>query len=428
MSKLLNKPLKAFALYALVILLCSIPAYYVVVDYIWLKELDENNQIVRVRIEKGFADTPITKDKLESILTAWNDIQPGTKITKATRADIRADSIYTQSKVNRYAADNEINRFRTLSAYIDINGEPYHLTVETNVEETDETVMAIALVTFLFFILLVSGFIILNRMLSIGLWKPFSSTLETLKTFDLNKQQRPQFEKSGIEEFEALNRVAAKLIDNNIAAYTQQKEFAENASHELQTPLALLKSKLDLLIQDEQLNAKQKEQIAALNLPLARVSRINKNLLLLAKIENHQFDEKEAIDLSTTVNDNLEIFASHFAEKGITIEQNIAQHIKINSNANLIEILLTNLLVNALRHSQNNGSLSITLQQGVLRMANSGDTALNTDLLFKRFQTSSRTAPSSGLGLSIIKEICNRYGWQIAYNFENNQHVFYWRF
>src|SRR5690606_20238110 len=130
-----------------------------------------------------------------------------------------------------------------------INGKWYHLRIETNVEETDETMLAITIVTLLFFVLLVIGFIMLNRQIAKKIWQPFRNTLEKLKSFDLTTRQAVSFDQTDIEEFEELNQSLQKLINKNILVYTQQKIFIENASHELQTPLAVLKSKMNLLLQ-----------------------------------------------------------------------------------------------------------------------------------------------------------------------------------
>lgn len=423
MSKLLNKPLRAFTLYALVILALSIPAYYWVVDTIWLHEIDVHNQTVEGRIKDGFKSINLSDKQIEDAVNVWSQIQPGVKINPVQVVEIKADSVYETIRPNKYAHEM-MERFRGRSTYFYIQGKPYHLLVETNVEETHQTVIAIALVTALFFSLLVLGFIILNRRIAVKIWQPFRDTLNQLKTFDLNSQQPIQLTASDIEEFEELNEVLSKLIDNNIAVYNQQKQFTENASHELQTPLAILKSKIDLLLQDQSLKQKQLEQITALNIPLARVSRINKNLLLLAKIENHQYTEEETIDLNEVLNENIEILNDYAANKEISLENHIKEPAMIQGNRQLLEIMLTNLLVNAIRHNTENGSIGINYQSDVFKIYNSGTSPLNQDTLFKRFGTAYTQSPNSGLGLSIVKEICNRHNWQITYAFENKQHFF----
>lgn len=424
MSKLLNKPFKAFTIYALIILACSIPVYYLVVDFIWLDELDEHNQIIKERIENSFNNAQIEESELNSLLKNWDKLQPNTTLTLSYLSVPKPDSTYTITKQNRYVEHNEIDRFRVLSAYININGKLYHIQIETNIEEADETMLAIAVVTLLFFALLVIGFILLNRRIAKQIWRPFRNTLEKLKSFDLTTQQNVSFDKTDIEEFEELNQSLQKMIDKNISVYNQQKTFIENASHELQTPLAVLKSKLDLLLQNKDLTNEQSEIINAIELPLSRVSRINKNLLLLAKIENKQFSEVENIELTEVINETLELLTDYINAKQISVDKNISEKLALTCNKTLLEILISNLLINSIVHNVENGKINIDFGERKLTVSNTGKTALDNRNIFERFIVSSFETANSGLGLAIVKEICNRYQWQINYTFQNNLHSF----
>lgn len=424
MSKLLNKPFKAFTIYALIILACSIPVYYLVVDFIWLDELDEHNQIIKERIENSFNNAQIEESELNSLLKNWDRLQPNTTLTPSYLSVLKPDSTYTITKQNRYVEHNEIDRFRVLSAYININGKLYHLQIETNIEEADETMLAIAVVTLLFFALLVIGFILLNRRIAKQIWRPFRNTLEKLKSFDLTTQQTVSFDKTDIEEFEELNQSLQKLIDKNISVYNQQKTFIENASHELQTPLAVLKSKLDLLLQNKDLTNEQSEIINAIELPLSRVSRINKNLLLLAKIENKQFSVVENIELTEVINETLELLIDYTTAKQITVDKNLPEKLALTCNKTLLEILISNLLINSIVHNAENGKINIDFSGRTLTVSNTGKIELDNKKIFERFIVSSSETANSGLGLAIVKEICNRYQWQINYTFQNNLHFF----
>ena len=424
MSKLLNKPFKAFTIYALIILACSIPVYYLVVDFIWLDELDEHNQIIKERIENSFNNAQIEESELNSLLKNWDRLQPNTTLTPSYLSVLKPDSTYTITKQNRYVEHNEIDRFRVLSAYININGKLYHLQIETNIEEADETMLAIAVVTLLFFALLVIGFILLNRRIAKQIWRPFRNTLEKLKSFDLTTQQTVSFDKTDIEEFEELNQSLQKLIDKNISVYNQQKTFIENASHELQTPLAVLKSKLDLLLQNKDLTNEQSEIINAIELPLSRVSRINKNLLLLAKIENKQFSVVENIELTEVINETLELLIDYTTAKQITVDKNLPEKLALTCNKTLLEILISNLLINSIVHNAENGKINIDFSGRTLTVSNTGKIELDNKKIFERFIVSSSETANSGLGLAIVKEICNRYQWQINYTFQNNLHSF----
>ena len=424
MNKLLNKSLKSFTIYALVVLAASVPAYYYLVDSIWLRELDEHNEIVADRTENELNQLALTETELIQSIVLWNKIQPGTNLQKNNLDKNRKDSTYTVLRKNPYVAHEDIDRFRGLSRVIEINGETYLLTVETNVEETEETVVAIAILTFFFFLILVVGFLILNRRLSVKLWQPFKNTLTRLKAFNLNSQTSITFENSNILEFQELNEALNKLIEHTISVYKTKKEFTENASHELQTPLAIIKNKLDILLQKEALTDRQYQLIEDINKALTRVSRVNKNLLLLAKIENHQFDDSETINLSELTQECIEQLQEHFSNKELSLKTSIEKDCIVTGNRILIEILINNLLLNSIRHNLLKGTVEVKLSKSGFIISNSGRTALEQEQLFTRFKKASDESSGSGLGLAIVEQICKRHHWEIYYDFQKETHTF----
>ncbi len=424
MNKLLNKSLKSFTIYALVVLAASVPAYYYLVDSIWLNELDEHNEIIAERTEYELNHLGVTETELDQSIILWNKIQPGTNLQKINKHQTRKDSTYTVLRENLYVKKKEIDRFKGLSRVIDINGEAYLLTVETNVEESEETVVAIAMLTLFFFVILVIGFLILNRKLSVKLWEPFKKTLNKLKEFNLNSQTSIKFENSNIIEFQQLNEVLNKLIEHSISVYKSQKEFTENASHELQTPLAIIKNKLDILLQKEALTDRQYQIVEDINKTLTRASRINTNLLLLAKIENHQFDESETLNLSNIANECIEQLQEHFSSKELSIRTSIEKDCAVSGNKVLVEILINNLLFNSIRHNSQKGVIEVRLNPSSFIISNSGKRPLANQELFKRFKKSLGETSGSGLGLSIVEKICKRHHWTLNYDFQDEKHTF----
>lgn len=423
MKPLLSKTTKPFIIYVLIVLIISIPVYYFVVDFIWQEELDEHNTIVAEKTSYEFNKAHMTHDEIEQNIALWNKIQPGTNIEKISIDQVKPDSIFTVEKYKPFSADKKIERYRCLKKVVYIKKEPYIFTIETNIEETEGTVMIIGLITGFFFLLIVSGLFILNRRLSKTIWEPFRDTLEKLKKFNLNNQDKIDFLKTDTKEFEDLNESLRKLIDHSVSVYATQKEFTENASHELQTPLAILKNKLDILLQSKDLTEKQYEIAEEMNRALTRSSRINKNLLLLAKIENNQF-ENSVIQLDELVRQCFETIQEHFQQKNISVSSIIKSNVKAFGNTALTEVLINNLLINAIRHTPNAGIIKIELNEKSFQIYNSGTQSLNPDLLFKRFSRFSTDNKGSGLGLAIIKEICRFHHWEIEYFFENDFHIF----
>ena len=393
------------------------------VDAIWKHELDEHNDIVARKTASQINSLKLSEEKLIETIQLWNDVQPSTNIRKLEKNDNLKDSIFIVEKPHDFLHFEEVDRFRCLSKVIYLNKKPYRFNIETNIEETQETIFFISITTVFLFVLIVGGLLVLNRRLSKSVWKPFRETLDQLKTFSLNNQTKIEFSKTDVSEFDELNQSLTKLIEHNVSVYKTQKEFTENASHELQTPLAILKNKLDILLQNQDLTEKQYQIAEEMNRALSRSSRINKNLLLLAKIENNQFENSE-IHLDELLNQSMEILQEHFEQKNISVKTEISDNVTVNGNIGLTEVLINNLIINAIRHTSINGSISIKLNNSVFEVSNSGTEKLNSDLLFKRFSRFSKDNNGSGLGLAIVKEICKSQNWTIDYRFENNNHIF----
>lgn len=343
MSKLLNRSLRQFMIYAALLLIISIPVYSFLISRLWQYELDEHKVVL-------------------------------------SQAD--------------------------------------------NVEDNYVIVKNITQVTVIFFALMMGGFILLNRRISKRLWQPFYSSLDKIKSFKLDQHQKITFGNTDISEFADLNERLETLIAGSVAAYSQQKEFAENASHELQTPLAVVQSKLELLMQTSSLTNDQYAIIEDALKALNRVSRINKNLLLLTKIENSQFMDEEEINISSLLQTNMRHFENFKDEKQLEIREEIPPNIEVSGNRVLIEMLVNNLLINAIRYSPNKGAISILLTPQCLQVKNPGTSTLNVDQIFKRFGSGSMESPGTGLGLALVKQISARYKWEVSYSFQSNQHAF----
>jgi len=423
MRPLLSKTTKPFVIFLLIVLTISIPVYYYVIDVIWQDELDEHNEIVAEKTAHELNRLNISPEDLQRNIVLWNQIQPGTNIEKISSKKLPKDSVFTEEKYKPFSKDTTIERYRSLRKVVFIKKSPYLFTIETNIEETESTIMIISFITFFFFTLIVLGLVILNRRLSKIIWAPFNDTVNQLKKFNLNNQNKINFIKTDTKEFEELNESLSRLIDHSIAVFKGQKEFTENASHELQTPLAIIKNKLDVLLQSKDLTDQHYEIVEDINMALTRSSRINKNLLLLAKIENSQFDIVE-INIDEQVQYSISNLEEHIDQKNIILSTNIQGNVKSLGNISLTDVLINNLLINAIRHTGVGGNIRIELSEQYFRISNSGSEGLNPDLIFKRFSRFSNDNNGSGLGLAIIREICRFQNWEITYIFVNDYHTF----
>ncbi len=218
--------------------------------------------------------------------------------------------------------------------------------------------------------------------------------------------------------------MVGQLSDRDHQAYINQKQFVENASHEIQTPLAIIRSKVDLLMEQAELSA----ETAALIMDIAdannRLSRLNHTLILLSKIQNNQFIERQGVDILQLIKKNIESLKDYYLDDmpGITFEA--GQEVTLTANPELLDMLCSNLLRNAVIHNIPGGMVSINLNPDQLSIENTGlHLHIDPQLLFERFRTADdKTKKTTGLGLSIVKQICELHGYHISYNLVNEKH------
>lgn len=415
MKSLLSKTIRPIIIYALLILTLSIPAYYFIIDFLWVHELDKHHRNIQNNLQQQLKT--IHGSELASKIGIWNQLQPNAHLEKVTcKTNDQAFTYLEEANHNR-------EQYRVWISYLTLDETLYRLRIQTNMEETDETIAAIAGVTVLFWILLITGFLVLTRRMTHQLWQPFYQTLSLLRTFQINQSQTITFTPTSVSEFDQLNVSISVLMERNRLIYLEQKEFTENASHELQTPLAILQTKLDLLLQSENLTQIQYEIINEMSRTLSRTSRINRNLLLLTKLENQQFERQEEVMISNLVLDQVLILEDYFSVKNLRINTEV-ERIVVLGNQVLVETLLSNLLMNAIRYTPSHGKISIILKDKNLIISNTGTVSLNPNNLFKRFRSVSTSASGTGLGLAIVQRICQLHGWSISYQYTSDYHCF----
>lgn len=256
------------------------------------------------------------------------------------------------------------------------------------------------------------------------LWQPFDQTLQQIEGFRLEDGKLPALPDTDVNEFVRFNSSLETLMRNSLASYRTQKEFTENASHELQTPLAVFQSKLDLLLQQPDLTQRQAELIQGLYEDTNRLSRLSRNLLLLAKIDNRQYEQMEEINLTHFL-DELTPFLQSIAGDISLGEKFTNSTLTVRANRTLLESLVNNLVVNAVRHNRPKGEIYLSLQGRELTIANTSDEpTLDERLIFSRFYRPSEKVKGNGLGLAIVRAICEYHGWTVQYRYKEGMHRF----
>ena len=415
-KKLLHKTSKVYLLFSVMLLIVSAPLFYYITERLYIEETDETLILHKNEFVKYSLPTLKTAD-----IQNWNKYNRNIKIEPFKNSG--KDTIFYNSYYD--ALDAEIEPYRELNASILIDGNPYTYSARINLVEKEDLMKSIAILFLVIISLLLIGLFVITKRLSINLWKPFYETLNQIEKFEIDKSNHPKFTETNIEEFNRLNNSIEKLITKNTSIYHSQREFIENAAHELQTPLAVFQAKIDTLIQNADFTQEQYKMLSSLNDSVSRLNRLNKNLLLLSKMENDIYNEKQTINLKEAIEKHFDFFTEQAKAKNLIIKTEMNEAVVVKSNPVLAEILISNLFLNAIRHNVSNGQVLVTLSNHSLTFSNTGQSqTLVADKLFNRFSKSNPSEQGNGLGLAIIKKIADLNNWRISYSFANNFHSF----
>lgn len=330
------------------------------------------------------------------------------------------DEFSTSKEFMEY--DNDYEPIRTLKTiFKDDKGNPYELIIKASIVEEDELLEDLLLALIGLYVMLVISILAVNHLLLKKIWKSFYIILDNLKEIKLGTGSRLKPIHSSIDEFNILAKEVEKMLNRNETIYSSQKQFIENASHELQTPLAISINKLELFAENSVLPDEQMMEIGKITDTLNRMTRLNKSLLMLSKIENQQFSEGENIyfnELILLLIDDYTDLAD-FKKVKITVVENDSLYFMMNKG--LAIALISNLLKNALIHNHPDGFVNFMINKNDIIISNSGNNPpLNSELIFGRFYRHTTTNESTGLGLSIVKSIINNYSITIEYSFTGN--------
>ena len=322
--------------------------------------------------------------------------------------------------------DNSKLPYRQLSHVVQLNGIPYSITIRRTQEQKVLMEENLTKVMLFVFAGLFIATLIFNWIISKNIWKPFRRSLQKIRDAELQKMAAIRFEKTNILEFNELNTSLNLMADKIYRDYVNMKEFTENAAHEMQTPLAIVQSKMELMLQDSNLNDNQVKAVLDSTSALSRLSKLNQSLLLLAKIENNQYETDERVNLSAICKKYVKLFGELVNDKHLQVKEDYQADFKINLHPILADSLVSNLLGNAIKYNFSGGAVSIeTTEKGLTISNTSNSPAIDQNQLFKRFiSKTNHSDTSNGLGLAIVKRICDIHQLAINYHAEKGMHTF----
>lgn len=273
-------------------------------------------------------------------------------------------------------------------------------------------------------LLMVLAIVFINAFIYQKIWAPFYFTLKVLRNFTISKRDALKFPQAKTAEFEQLNNAITLMAKKISHDYLSLKEFTENASHEIQTPLAIINSKIEMCLQDTQLSHQQAKMLMEASYAVNNLVNLNKGLIILTKLDNNQIDIPVDVNVSKKIYNRLNLFEDFIQEKDIDVNLKIDNDVSIKIDPVLAGILFDNLIKNAVKHNiASGGKIDIEVTNNYIKIANTGaKPKINTDKFFERFYKEG-TAESLGLGLAIVKKICEIYNYDISYDYINDLHT-----
>ncbi|HSF54069.1 MAG TPA: HAMP domain-containing sensor histidine kinase [Algoriphagus sp.] len=424
--KLLNQSLK----YLSVSILFILSLWAVIFYFNMLREIKESvdegleNYKRQIIYNAKTDSTILTKKKFdEGLFTIF-------EISKS-QAELTKDR-YTDTLLYMQDADDEqpeLEPVRMLTTAFKSNGQYYELSIINSMVEEGDLIEELLWEALWLYLILVLSIIVINNFVLQRLWKPFYNFLGQLKSYRLGTGKNLPDVKTQIREFRDLQSAVNALLQHTLETYELQNQFIGNASHELQTPLAIAINKLELLIERGELENTQAESIAEVMNIISRLVRLNKSLLLLTKIENRQFLNNQSVSLNETVRQTLSDLEeiAEFNDVRISLEE--TSNVTVEMDGTLASMVISNLVGNAIFHNIPDGTVKISISENTVRICNTGKgEPLDYIKIFTRFYKSESKQSGTGLGLAIVKAICGLYGFTVSYHFGDNFHCFELRF
>ncbi len=389
------------------LLIVTISAYFVL-----------NNILLHYTKRNLIEQEILIKNQLESKSEIPN-IYPIIEVTKVPECKLEKHkfrSIYIKN-----IREDEMEQYLEYSNIIRVKNDYYKIILRQSTFENEDLVLILteSLCILLLSVLIIAFFV--SKRINKTVWSDFEKNLKQIEQFSFSSNNQLQLLKSDIEEFDRLNKIIDRLTEKLKSDYFSLKEFSENASHEIQTPLSIVLLNLEEILQQDLNEETFKKVLTSIN-ALKRLSSLNQSLILLTKIENRQFIADKVISINEIIERKTEEFSSLFESKHITVKNIFTDNFEIKINEQLAEILINNLFSNALRHNLENGEIQIHINTSEFKICNTGEPNSLTDAsIFKRFTKGN--SKSYGLGLAIVKNICETNQLEIHY-IKNELHCF----
>ncbi|MFT6922167.1 MAG: two-component system OmpR family sensor kinase [Crocinitomicaceae bacterium] len=389
--KLITKTNRNYFITILVVLPISCVLLYVSLNYFISEEIDEKLYVDQLRIEEQL--------RLNSAFISMAPVIEVKEVDKSTRVVEGIRNVLVYDPIEK-----EDEPFRELVSIREINGKSYLIKVRHSIIEDKDFVLVIGATMLGILIVILTLLILLNQRLSLKLWKPFYSNISALKTYSFSNNKNIVLADSKIDEFQDLKQSLVVLTDKLRKDYNSLKEFTENASHEIQTPLSIISLNLEEILQEEHSEANYKK-IYVCYQSVQRLSKLNERLLLLTKLDNNQFNQFTEVDFNEIVSDKIQEFKPLFKERDLDFVLDEKSRFIHSMDSLLANMVVINILSNVAKYATPETTCQIEISTNRLKFSNSIESPIDDQHLFERFKKGNDSSNSTGLGLSIVKRI-----------------------
>ncbi len=308
--------------------------------------------------------------------------------------------------------------------FMDRDGRYYEIAVSLPTFERETLVEHVLWWTgILFFALLVAMIVIGVLVLDYNM-RPFRALMEWVDGYVPGQPHEPIPSDTDVVEFQKLADSVREAVDRFEHEYEERRIFIGNASHELQTPLAVCSNRIEMMLDRPDLDEDMASELVKIHRSIQHLVRLNKTMLLLSKIENDQFPDVTDVDFTALLHDGLELNDEIYSYKEIHASCEGGAFVwKINEQ--MASVLVGNLLKNAYVHSRQGSDVEVHVSSEGFSVSNSGEAPLDSSKMFSRFYLpGGRKEGSTGLGLALAYAVCDRNGLILSYDFIENCHIF----
>ncbi len=411
--------MKLLTKYYRIYLLITIPVFIIVGIgyYFLLLQIITNKADEQLIDDKAYIIAQL--DDSEHYLDLIADLTDDYTILKSSKPQEKKNTFSTLLVYDSHEEQEE--PYRQLKCTVFFHDAYYDLTIRKSMVEYESIMYSILILGIVFTLLLIIGFSVINRILTKKIWSPFYNTLQILSNYSPESGKELQLTKSTIDEFDLLNQTVKKMSIQIRNDFFQQKKFIDHVAHEVQTPLSIVNANIENVLQNKHLTQEDYLSIQNISESSIKLSRIVKSLLLLSKIENNQFEDLKSFNLVSQIDGYFVRQREHLENNNILYLNGCTQDFEVEMNAALMEILVSNLCQNAIRHNIVNGKIWLkvicdTAGKIRLTLTNTGSEDLkHPERMFEMFQKRSKNPESMGIGLSVVKEICYAHNLSIHY-------------